>query len=513
MMMKKIQQLLLYPYLFRRQYVLDLLEEFKNAGFDAVMLEYCNAFPYRQKARRAVSRPAYSRADVAAFCRRAKELSLEIIPKGISFSHAAEMLSLPEYRLLDDGGSCNLALAESATLMAGSLLELAAAHPDSQMIHVGGDEMFHFGHAPEAAAAIRQKGVSRYYVDFVNMVVTLVRRERPGLKIAVWSDMLIKYPQAIDHLDSAVVIFYWDYWSFGDGDCPIVSIGGGCPDMFVLDRARLPRDLARLLQNKSVRDADALPSEHLQYFASYYQMSPDRRQCRSFPYLQWFRDHRLEVVTCPLSYPEKSTFLGNFAEKIAHLKSFAARSHQTGAAAMMSCLWQPWWPLPAAMMPALAGAAVWMEHPEFTVAQFYESLAKQLGEVWTPRSLQSFFEYANDFEFNDLLTTDWQVETWEQKFAADPEELAKRGESARLLPVTQGIPGFRPGGFLAFIVEDVRLRSQMELALIEQKQIPPELRQTFERHRQMFGHFCRRYYRPTSVEAVVTARYGTALPD
>ncbi len=513
MMMKKIQQLLLYPYLFRRQYVLDLLQEFKDAGYNAVMLEYCNAFPYRRQARRAVSCTAYSRADVAAFCRRANELSLEIIPKGISFSHAAEMLRQPEYRHLADGDGCNLALPGSAALMAESLLELAAAHPGSRVIHLGGDEMFHLGKAPEAAAAIRQKGVSRYYVEFVNAVAALVREVRPELKIAVWSDMLIKYPEAIDRLDSAVVIFYWDYWSFGDADCPIVSIGGGCPDMFVLDRARLPRDLARLMQNKAVRDADTLPEEHRQYFASYYQMSADRRQCRSFPYLQWFRDHRLDVVACALSYPEKSTFLGNFAEKLDHLKSFAMRARQTGATAMMSCLWQPWWPLPAVMVPALNGAAVWMEHPEFTVAQFYESLAKQLGEAWSPRSLQSFFEYANDFEFNDVLTTDWQVETWEQKFAANPEKLARRGETARLLPVTQGIAGFAPGGFLAFIVADVRLRAQMELALIEQKQIPPELRQTFERHRQMFRRFCRRYYRSSVVETVVTARYGTALRD
>lgn len=511
--MKKIQQLLLYPYLFRRQYVLDLLEEFKAAGYDAVMLEYCNAFPYRRRARRAVSRPAYSRADVAAFQRRANELSLEIIPKGISFSHAAEMLRLPEYRHLDDGGSCNLGLAESAVLMAESLLELAAGHPDARMIHLGGDEMFHFGKAPEAAAAIREKGVSRYYVDFVNTVAALVRETRPELRVAVWSDMLIKYPEAIDRLDSGVVIFYWDYWSFGDADCPIVSIGGGCPDMFVLNQARLPRDLARLLQNKSVRRADLLPEEHLQYFASYYQMSPDRRRCRSFPYLQWFRNHRLDVVACALSYPEKSTFLANFAEKIDHLKSFSARAHETGAAAMMSCLWQPWWPLPAAMMPALSGAAVWMEHPEFSVAQFYESLAGRLGAPWTPGLLQSFFEYANDFDFNDVLTTDWQVQTWEQKFAALPEELAARGEEARLRPVTGGIPGFAIGGFLAFIVADVRLRAQMELALIKQKKIPPKLRRQFSTHRKIFRRFCRQYYRSSVIEAIVTAWYGGVLPD
>lgn len=508
--MKKIQQLLLYPHPLKLDYLDSLMKRFRHAGYDAVMIEYCHSFPYRKAAGYAVAGNAYSLPEIAEIDRMARENHLEVLPKGISFSHLGRLRSCGKYTHLIDGDGLDLTSHEAVSLLSESVLELADAHPQSRIIHIGGDEIFHFGKNAAAGALIQKKGISWWYVNYLNRVFAEVRMKRPELRLAVWSDMLIKYPESISALDPAMVIFYWDYWGFGEDDCPILSTGGGCPDLFVLDRDRLPRDLAKILRCRSVRDGAELVSEHTEIFGEVRRLRLDGQsaKARSFPYLEWFRKFNFDVVSCALPYPEKSSIMGNYAEKIDHLRSFSRRSKEYGALAMMSCLWQPWWPLFEAVMPALMSAPVLFEDSELEDLAFYSRAALRLGDGWTPEMLKQCFMFANAFELNDLLTVNWERKTPKTYWRI--EENCKE-EYARAKQVAEAPQVNCPGEALRFFIDDVRLRAEMQLALLDSGKIPVELVDQWRMKKHHFLCLAFNWYCEETAKKVTAERYPDIL--
>lgn len=175
--------------------------------------------------------------------------------------------------------------------------------------------MFGFGRTPESCTALMKEGFSSMYVDFVNAIAAGLKSE--GVRIAIWSDTLIRYPQALEKLDKSIVMFYWDYWAMGE-ESAFLSIGGGCPDIFVLDRSGLPRDLNKMFRNPVIRNAGELPLNHFERYHNYWRWSPGQKRARSFPYVEFLREFGLDVVSCFLPYTEKGSILSNYAEKLPH---------------------------------------------------------------------------------------------------------------------------------------------------------------------------------------------------
>lgn len=78
-------------------------------------------------------------------------------------------------------------------------------------------------------------------------------------------------------MDKSIVMFYWDYWAMGE-ESAFLSIGGGCPDIFVLDRSGLPRDLNKMFRNPVIRNAGELPLNHFERYHNYWRWSPGQKQ-------------------------------------------------------------------------------------------------------------------------------------------------------------------------------------------------------------------------------------------
>jgi hypothetical protein len=396
----------LWSHVLRVDYLETLFGRLAAAGYNAVLLAYRDKFPYTTHPELAAA-DAYTPADIAQIDAAARRHGLQLVPLGHQFSHAAGIYKQPRFaHLVGDGGGLDLLNPESVEVVASAARDILAAHPGVSLVHFGGDEMGGVGTRPAIGRFVRAHGISEYFVRFVNQLVTALRTD--GVRVGIWSDMLIRYPEALAQLDTGTVIFYWDYWSYGERT-PFVSIGGGLPDMFILDRGALTGDLRKLFLAPWPKPASDLPWGHVKQFASYWQMDDAATSVRSFPYVQWFRDHGLDVVGALTTYPEKSSFLPDFLGKFDHVRGFARRLHEHGGMGFLACLWAMHFPLPETVWPSWLAATLLMDDPERTDAEVCALAAARLGGHWTPATVEAYLGAGSDFEAADLMAPNWSI--------------------------------------------------------------------------------------------------------
>jgi len=479
---------------YKIEYLEALLPRMAKHGYDTVLLEYENAFPFEACER---SQHAYTMEEVARIEMIAAAHGLATIPRGLSFSSGRRDLTDPTIlQLMIDTGN-----------------ELLSAHPRSKLIHFGGDEMFAVAKTPFMVKARLEVGLSGIYVSFANKLATAFAQKRA--QIGIWSDMLIRHPQAIDALDKSAVIFYWDYWSYGERT-PFVSIGGGCPDMCVLDRKAVGGSLKKLFSNPDVRLVEEVPLGHLERFGSYWRLDSQRHSAESFPYLKWFKEKGLAVVASCLPYPEKGSFLPNFKEKMEHLRWFSKRLHETNGEDFMTCLWQPHWPHFETCIPAFLAALELMENPELSDVEVFQNISAKLGRKWTPVAVEAFLDAGENFEYADVLMPLWGTNDISRSLSwlaaagmlDDDLEMAERCQKKITKLLTGQWRQIPSDDFERFLLEDMAWRAECELKVqakdqsriksLHKEGIALELR---------FRAFAMEWHKIAVVEELADARY------
>jgi hypothetical protein len=328
--------------------------------------------------------------------------------------------------------------------------------------------------------------------------------------------MLIRYPQALPQLDTTTVIFYWDYWSYGDRT-PFVSIGGGLPDMFVLDRSRLQGDLHKLFLAPWPKPAGDLPVEHVRRFAPYWQMDAAATSVRSFPYVAWFRDHGLDVVGALTTYPEKSSFLPDFLGKFDHVRGFARRLRERGGLGFLACLWALYFPLPETVWPSWAAASILMDDPDLSDAEVCARTAERLGGHWTPAAVEAYFGAGSDFEAADLMAPNWSLKftlaerlQWVRDAGALSDDMAMCRASLRKAEALLNGPWSRlpPDVYERFALEDLAWRARLQIAWHDgDAAAVPALRREGQALESRCGAFLAAMYRPGHDADILAARY------
>lgn len=510
----RIAQIDLLQHVPRLDYLDTLFGRMVASGYNAVLLAYRDKFPYTTYPELAAP-DAYTPAEIAEIDAMARHHGLEIIPLGHQFSHAEAILKQPRFKhLAGDGGGLNLLSDESVEVIVAAARDILKAHPGVKRVHTGGDEMAGIGNRPAIGRFVREHGVSEYYVRYVNKLVAALAKD--GVRVGIWSDMLIRYPQALDSLDTGAVIFYWDYWSYGERT-PFVSIGGGLPDMFTLDRPALTGDLRKLFLVSWPKPAADLPVEHVRRFERYWQMDAEARSVRSFPYVAWFRDHGFDVVGALLTYPEKSSFLPDFLGKFDHVRGFARRLREKGGMGCMACLWPVFFPLAETVWPSWLAASVIMDDPERTNAEVCALTAGRLGGHWTPATVEAYFGVGSDFETADVMAPTWSssmtlVERfeWLREAGALDDDMALCRASRRKAEALLNGPwkNLSPELYERFMLEDLIWRARLQITWLEKATASvPELRREGQALEHRCGAFLARMYRAGHDADILASRY------
>jgi hypothetical protein len=213
---------------YRFDRYLALLEDLAEWGYNAVILEYENMFPYA-RCRRAVHRDAWSPRQIQQFTRKAAGLGIQVIPLIQCFGHLEFVLRLPAYRRLAENPEHPSELCPckdgASRLVQAMIDEVLTAHPQTPYIHIGGDEVWSLGTCPRCRRNVRRLGKSRIYIDFVKPFIDQVLAA--GKRPILWADMLLAHPEALDAMSRDAVLCDWEYWPQGLAEPHVLDWSSG----------------------------------------------------------------------------------------------------------------------------------------------------------------------------------------------------------------------------------------------------------------------------------------------
>ncbi len=141
----------------------------------------------------------------------ARQYHMQLIPQFESLGHAGAVLSHPELKDLREGGDAwDFCTSEPKTweFLDNVFGELVADFPDTEFIHVGGDEFEgSFGKCPRCAAKVARGGVGALYVEHMNKLNALVKKHGKTMLFwpahwgptPEWTQMSLRYADKMDH--------------------------------------------------------------------------------------------------------------------------------------------------------------------------------------------------------------------------------------------------------------------------------------------------------------------------
>lgn len=228
------------PPTFKR--LLRLLKIFRHAGFNAVLMEWEDAFPWSIDTGFR-NETAFSPAQVCQFHERAKQLGLAVLPLVQCLGHMETPLRLEKYRHLrerpEETDVLNVLAPGARDLVWGMIDDVLALTPECRFFFLGGDEAWSFGQHADTRAYIRRHGKPALYLQHVAPLCERLRSR--GIRPVLWHDMMVGWSGAnLRALASRADLCVWAYhrpaeipWSMPippkavGSELPVLAGGGG----------------------------------------------------------------------------------------------------------------------------------------------------------------------------------------------------------------------------------------------------------------------------------------------
>lgn len=201
----------------------DFAKELAGFGINTLVMEWEASYPYEKHATIS-NKYAYTREQVKDFIFYCDNLGIEVIPLQQCFGHVEYILRHDRYRELRESNKdisqvCPLEVKGDKELFTDLFADMASLH-HSKYIHIGGDETRLLGYCSECSAKAAEEGTSKLFADYLTMICKIVTDM--GKVPVLWSDIVLKYPEVVDHLPKETVYVDWNYgWKinyFGDLD-------------------------------------------------------------------------------------------------------------------------------------------------------------------------------------------------------------------------------------------------------------------------------------------------------
>ncbi len=193
--------------------LLELLEVFTAARYNAILVEWEDMFPWRVDARFG-NATAYTPEQVHRFHEAAAALGLEVIPLIQCLGHIEFVLRHPGYehlREVPDRSDVLNPLAPGAQDLIRALIDdVLALSPGIKRLHLGGDEAWTLGTHRDTRRYIEQHGKGALYLHHVQGLLDLLNGR--GIRPLLWHDMMIEWDDAsLDRLADSADLVVWGY--------------------------------------------------------------------------------------------------------------------------------------------------------------------------------------------------------------------------------------------------------------------------------------------------------------
>ena len=226
---------------FRGPYLKDRLKELAARGYNAILWEVENNIRW-ETCPECVSPDAFSKAEFQDILAYSRSLGLEPIPLLQTIGHCEYVLKNPRYKPLaevpDRIDQYCPQNPEVAVFLKKWIDEYLEVFGNVRIFHLGADEAYTLGECPRCRAFAAEHSLSELYIDHINaMSRPLIDR---GIRPAIWGDMVLHHPEALDKLSRKIFVFDWLYDRY-EG-CGTVQIWGkGSLPPAELDAAALER--------------------------------------------------------------------------------------------------------------------------------------------------------------------------------------------------------------------------------------------------------------------------------
>lgn len=179
-------------------YFISLLPLLQNMGFNGLLIEWEDMFPYKGKLFEAINGDAYSMNHVEKMLAAAKEYKFEVVPLVQTFGHLEWILKLKEFKHLRDDSLYPQVICigseEAWHIISDMINQVADVHKRFGMnyFHIGADEVFNFGTCNETLNLIQKLGSrDKAFSWHVSRTANFVKKQFASTTVLIWHDMIV----------------------------------------------------------------------------------------------------------------------------------------------------------------------------------------------------------------------------------------------------------------------------------------------------------------------------------
>lgn len=197
---------------FRGPYLKKELRALATMGYNAIVWEVENNIRW-ETCPECVSPDAFTKAEFKDILAYSRSLGLEPIPLLQTIGHCEYVLKNERYKSLAEvPGRIDQYCPRNPEVVAFLrkwIDEYLEIFGPVKCFHLGADEAYTLGECPRCRAYAAEHSLSELYIDHINaMSQSLIEK---GIRPAIWGDMILHHPEALDKLSRKIVIFDWLY--------------------------------------------------------------------------------------------------------------------------------------------------------------------------------------------------------------------------------------------------------------------------------------------------------------
>lgn len=167
----------------------------KKWGATGLLIEYEDMFPYYGEFSQIPLKYAYSIEEIKHIQLIANFNQLKIIPLIQTVGHMEFVLKHDKFRSYREielyPMTLCLNMEESSNLVFQMIEQLIGAHPESEYLHIGADEVYHVGMCQRCVERIELHSLTptNFFLDYLQRLLNLITTNYPKLKVIAWDDM------------------------------------------------------------------------------------------------------------------------------------------------------------------------------------------------------------------------------------------------------------------------------------------------------------------------------------
>ncbi len=190
-------------------YIKKIIGRISDMGYNTLLLEYQDKFPYSGEYSCLSSPDALTREEISEIVALCSSKNIEVIPMVQCLGHMYWVTRFDKFSALGEcgRGSHSLCASNSGSIELFSALakDVMAMHPDSKYFHIGADEVKFSDDCPLCSGKDKAQLLAKHYMKALEFVKVC------GYIPVMWGDMVVEYDALSDVLPKDTVIMDWDY--------------------------------------------------------------------------------------------------------------------------------------------------------------------------------------------------------------------------------------------------------------------------------------------------------------